>query len=457
MAKHFLAHIFHAPEKGTVERINDALISVSDSGVIDRLLSPADSSYEAAIAETEPENCRDLRPEGFLLPGFIDLHIHAPQFPQLGEALDIPLEDWLQHYTFPLEARYSDAGFAEEVYSSLVRTLLSYGTTTGVYFATIHHEASLKLAEICLELGQRAVVGRVAMDDPATCPDYYRDPDAKASIDLTERFIGEVEALPGNSAGLVRPCITPRFIPSCSDAALKGLGDLAEKTGLHVQTHCSESDWEHHYVLERCGMRDTEALDEFGLLTERTVLAHANFIDDGDMALIRERGAGVAHCPLSNIYFSNAVFPLRRALEKAVKVGLGTDISGGPSASLFEGCRKAIGLSKVLQDGTDARKSAADRGVPESRIDFRDAFYCATTGGADVLGFPAGFFAPGRHFDAMTVQIPEQYHLTANRSPDSDDLLQKLIMLAERQDVRETFVAGQSVHRLKDAGPANSR
>ena len=101
-----------------------------------------------------------------LLPGLVDLHVHAPQFPQLGMALDIPLEDWLQVHTFPLESRYADLAFAEAVYTRLVETLLAHGTTTALYFATIHLPATQRLAEICLALGQRALVGRVGMDHP---------------------------------------------------------------------------------------------------------------------------------------------------------------------------------------------------------------------------------------------------------------------------------------------------
>ena len=101
----------------------------------------------------------------------------------------------------------------------------------------------------------------------------------------------------GNESGLILPVITPRFIPSCTDELLMGLGRLARETGCHVQTHCSESDWAHEFVLARCGVTDTTALQGFGLLSRRTILAHGNFIDDPDVATILEAGAGIAHCP----------------------------------------------------------------------------------------------------------------------------------------------------------------
>ena len=483
----FRADLFHAPglqagETAAIKRIDDALIAV-EGGTITAVLRPDDPLRAPGGPFAAPTPVTDLRGQGVLLPGFVDLHIHAPQFPQLGQALDVPLEIWLQTHTFPLESRYSDLDFADRVYRALVRRLLANGTTTAMYFATIHYESSLRLAKICIEMGQRALVGRVAMDLAESCPDNYRDASPAVSVADTARFVEAVPRLAGND-GRVLPAITPRFIPSCSDAALRGLGALAVETGAHVQTHCSESDWEHHHVHDRMGKSDTAALRDFGLLTRRTVLAHGTFIDDDDMALIAAAGAGVAHCPLSNVYFSNAVFPLRTALEKGLHVGLGTDISGGPSASLMENARMTVTASRMLEEGVDADKPAAARGRPQNRVDFRTAFWLATMGGAIALDLPVGCFAPGRQFDAMLVQLPHDHLLDSGhgdsgprdsrrrdtRRVDSrrgdtsrgdsgqddphtsaaavdDALLQKIIMLATPADIRQTWVAGALVHQ----------
>jgi guanine deaminase len=439
MADIYRANFFHSPAKGQIERVDDAFLLIEDGAIVSVV-----TSQDHRWQELQNEPATDLRDQGFLLPGFVDLHIHAPQFPQLGQALDVPLEVWLQTHTFPLEARYKDLDYADGVYRTLVRTLLANGTTTAMYFATIHNPASLRLAEICLEMGQRALVGRVAMDLADECPDFYRDASAEESVALTEEFIAAVPGLAGNHTGLVKPVITPRFIPSCSDKALQGLGDMAHRTGAHVQTHCSESDWEHGHVLARCGKTDTEALAEFGLLGRHTILAHSNFITDDDMDMIRKRGAGVAHCPLSNVYFSNAVFPLRRALEKGLHVGLGTDISGGPSASLLDSVRMSIAASRMMEDGVDAKAQAGERGTPDSRIDFRTAFWLATRGGGEALDLPVGCFTPGNQFDAILVRLPEEYH--GDEDAAGDALLQKIVMLATRESIHATFVAGRLVN-----------
>lgn len=438
MVDFYRANLFHAPDFGVIERMDDVVIRVEKGAIV-----ATHHRLDPVRAKLDEHAMIDLRGHGLLLPGFVDLHIHAPQFPQLGQALDVPLEVWLNHHTFPLEARFDDLDYATRIYHQLVKTLLANGTTTAVYFATIHAASSLRLAEICLELGQRALVGRVAMDLADTCPAYYRDPSADESIAATRQFLETVPALSGNS-GLVKPVITPRFIPSCSDKALTAFGEMAAATGAHIQTHCSESDWEHAHVLDRCAKTDTAALNDFGLLTRKTILAHANFVTDNDMEMIRTAGAGVAHCPLSNIYFSNAVFPLRRALEKGVRVGLGTDISAGPSASLFDAARSAIAASRLLEDGVDPSKPADKRGVAGSRIDFRTAFWMATMGGAEILDLPIGCFQRGRQFDAILVSLPPDSALDGAFT--DDEHLQKTVMLASAQNIKASWVAGRLVH-----------
>ena len=130
---------FHAPVCGEVECLIDVLIAVGADGVITDLVRPDESRYGDMLAAAKAGGTLVEMPEGtWLLPGFVDLHIHAPQYPQLGNALDVPLEVWLQKYTFPIEARYADIAFARRAYAMLVDDLLACGTTTAVYYGTIH-------------------------------------------------------------------------------------------------------------------------------------------------------------------------------------------------------------------------------------------------------------------------------------------------------------------------------
>lgn len=448
----FCGTAFHTPARGQLETLEDTLICVTAEGIISSVIPPSDSAYSVTKAEyAQRQQLITLRPGQYLLPGFVDLHVHAPQWPQTGKALHLPLYDWLQDNTFPLEARYSDMNFARQVYPSLVETLLSNGTTTAMYFATVHHQPSLYLAEVCQQKGQRALVGKVAMDMMAQCPDYYRDISAMASIEATEQFIESIQALPGNKSGRVLPVITPRFIPTCSNQALAGLGTLAQKYNCHIQTHCSESDWEHTFVQERFGKHDAQVLNDFGLLTRKTILAHANFLSTADMETIRKAGAGIAHCPVSNIYFANSVFPLRYAQEKGLHAGLATDISGGYSPSMFDSCRFAIAASHALEDGVNPDLPAAVRGRPHSRIDFIEAFWLATAGGGEALDLAVGKFAPDFICDAIVIDtnVSDSNVVIWPELDNPQDVLQKIIYNATRINIAQTWVQGRQIYARK--------
>ena len=159
-----------------LEVLDNTLVLIDQKGAITDVLSVSDVDFQKAFDQAKASGalCRSGE-NSLFLPGMVDLHVHAPQWPQLGRALHLPLDEWLNAYTFPLEARFRDADLARSVYPDLVSTLLANGTTTAVYFSTIHMEASQILAEACLNAGQRAFIGKVVMDDPSQCPDYYRD------------------------------------------------------------------------------------------------------------------------------------------------------------------------------------------------------------------------------------------------------------------------------------------
>lgn len=427
--------IFQTPTRERLEVLVDHVVTVGDDGVIAYVGPGAD--HVGAIDVV-------LGDDDYLLPGLIDLHVHAPQWPQLGTGLDLPLEDWLFSYTFPLESRYVDLEFARRVWESMVPRLLREGTTTAVYFSSIHEPATLALAQVCLTAGQRGFVGRVAMDHPEGTPDFYRDADAGDAVERSHRSITAIEAL--DPSGLVRPIITPRFIPACTDAALEGLGELAEATGALVQTHCSESDWEHGYVLDRFGVTDTVALERFGLARDHSVLAHADHVTHSDQQVLAGLGAGIAHCPLSNSYFANAVLPVRQVLDNGVRLGLGTDVAGGPDASILASSGHAVTVSRMLEDGVDPVVAAHDRATPDSRIDVVTAFYLATVGGAEVLGLNAGLLEHGRVFDAFVVQTGTGRSVEVWPEVDDDGrIFEKVVRGARGTDVSTVWVNGQTV------------
>ena len=298
-----------------------------------------------------------------MLPGLVDLHIHAPQYPQLGKALDHPLEVWLQQYTFPLEARYADLEFARAAYGALVVDLIASGTTTAVMYGTIHDAANWLLVDICLEHGLRALIGKVAMDHPENCPESYRDASAELALTGTLALVDYVQRHVGNRGGLVRPVVTPTIHPELHRHHARGARlDLQGAQLPHPDALLRKRLAARRYAFERYGRSDAEMLDRFGLLSRQTILAHAPLLSTDDMALVKDRGSGIAHCPLSNVYFSSSVFPLKTALSKGLRVGLGTDISGGPSASMFDAARMSVAASRMLEDGVDPALPPERRG-----------------------------------------------------------------------------------------------
>ncbi|WNS75758.1 guanine deaminase [Bacillus sp. DTU_2020_1000418_1_SI_GHA_SEK_038] len=445
----FKGTAFSSESPKEVKILRDYLFYINSDGMIEKMVSPDDGDYQSLLDEYQgKENFHSLADGQYFLPGFVDLHVHAPQWAQSGTALDIPLYDWLNTYTFPIESKFADLDFANEVYQEVVSTLLANGTTTALYFATVHKQASLELAKICAEKGQRGLVGKVVMDDPEQNPEYYRDADAKTALADTEEFILAVKELAKSTKQGVYPVVTPRFIPSCTDEALKGLGELAVKYDTYVQSHCSESDWEHGYVKERFNKNDAFALHDFGLLREKSVMAHCNFLDDDDAELFAKTGTAIGHCPISNAYFANSVIPIAHLHSKGVEIGLGSDISGGFSPSLFDNVRQAVMSSRMLEDGVNPNVPAEERGKPNSRITINEAFYLATAGGGESLSLPIGRLAENFAWD---VQIIDTKIGTAkiplfDENEELIDIFQKIMYLARPENIREVWVQGEKVH-----------
>ena len=441
----FLGTAFTSKSPKEVQILKNNLFFVNELGTIEKITAPEDSEYLNLMNFYKgKEYFHQLEDHQYLLPGFVDLHVHASQWGQAGTALDIPLNDWLNTYTFPIESKFADLDYAQKVYQDVVSTLLANGTTTVLYFATVHKEASILLAQICADKGQRGLVGKVVMDNPDQNPEYYKDKDTQTALADTEEFILAVKAIGDDTKQGVYPVVTPRFIPSCTDEALKGLGDLAAKHNTHIQSHCSESDWEHGYVQDRFKKNDAFALNDFGLLSDKSVMAHCNFINDEDAELFAKTGTAIAHCPISNAYFANSVIPIAHFHSKGVEIGLGTDISGGFSPSLYDNIRQSVISSRMLEDGVNTKLPANERGVPGSRITVNEAFHLATAGGADSLSLPVGRFAENYSWDAQIIDTTNLPLYDPNE--DLQDVFQKMMYLVRPDNIKEVWVQGEKVH-----------
>lgn len=371
----------------------------------------------------------------FLMPGLVDSHVHASQFPNNGLCLDLPLLKWLEKYTFPTESSFADLKVAQEVYPRVVDRMLRNGTTTASYFATVHLAATKVLAMTVAAKGQRALVGKVNM--LMNCPENYREESVEESIRETEEFINFTKDL---EPPLVQPIVTPRFAITCPENQLRALGDLASKHNCRVQSHLCESEAEIETVKKLFPEFSsyTYLYHATGLLTDKTIMAHCVWLDDEELRLLAEKRAGVSHCPSSNLNLLSGHCNVKRLLQHGVKVGLGTDCSGGYSPSVLDAMRRALHVSCCL-------------GMGHSRdhvLTLAEAFHLATLGGAQVVSMDdsIGNFVVGKEFDAILVDVKAPDSPLDIYDQDSmEDKIQKFLYNGDDRNMVEVYVAGRTV------------
>ena len=365
-----------------------------------------------------------------IIPGLVDLHVHAPQYAFRGLGMDMELLPWLQTYAFPEEARYQNLEYARAAYMAFASALAGSATTRAAVFGTIHVPATLLLMELLEAAGLVAYVGKVNMDRNST--DNLTET-AEASLQDTRRWLRETAGRHDS----VRPILTPRFVPSCSDELMHGLGALQREYGVPVQSHLSENRDEIAWVKELCpsstcygGAYAAHGLFGGGV---PTVMAHCVHSQGEELELLRKNGVFVAHCPQSNMNLASGVAPVRAFLSHGVNVGLGSDVAGGCDLSIFVAMRDAVRASKL-------RYAMQDRAL--APITAAEAFYMGTKGGGAFFG-KVGSFEPGYEFDAVVVN-DEQY-----RNPhDSMTLAQRLervIYFACDHVVEGKYIAGRRV------------
>jgi guanine deaminase len=368
-------------------------------------------------------------PDGLIVPGFVDCHIHYPQTGIVG-AGGAQLLDWLQRYTYPAEQRFADRDYAERVARLFVAELLRNGTTCAQVFATVHPESVDAFFTVAAELDLRMICGKVLMDrnaPPALCDTPQRG-DAQSRA-LIERWHGR---------GRLGYAVTPRFAGSCSDAQLALAGQLLrDYPEVRLHTHLAENRAEVAWVRSLFPARRSylDVYAHHGLLGPRSLFAHAIHLGDADCRQLAACGAAVACCPSSNLFLGSGLFDLGRAERLGVSVGIGSDIGAGTSFSLLRTLGDAYKVEQLQGRSLDPFK----------------ALYLATLGGARALGLQEriGSLAPGHEADFVVLD-PQATALLRFRLGECRDLAERLAVLLTLGDdrvVRETFVAGVSRHR----------
>lgn len=364
-----------------------------------------------------------------IIPGFTDLHLHGPQFAFRGLGMDLELLDWLNTQTFPEEARYRDADYAQRAYCQFVQELKRSFTTRAVIFATAHTEATLRLMDLLDETGLVTYVGRVNMDRNG--PDSLREPSAAWSLEQTRSWLEQA-----SRHTRTKPILTPRFVPSCTASLLEGLGKLAHEKGLPVQSHLSENLDELELVksLHPDAACYGSVYDRFGLLDAPggCIMAHCVHSSEPELSLLKAQGVYIAHSPESNWNLRSGAAPVYRYLDLGLRVGLASDLAAGSTLNLMRTIGHAIVASKL-------RWRLLDQSVLP--LDFDQAFYLATLGGGSFFG-QVGSFEPGFQLDALVLDdslYPTSLELSIH------DRVERLAYLADDRCITAKFTAGRSI------------
>ncbi len=358
------------------------------------------------------------RPTAILAPGLINTHTHAPMSLFRGIADDLRLQEWLEKYIFPAEAKNVSAEFCRWGTRLAVLEMLLSGTTTYTdmyYFEDV-------IAEETKAAGMRGVLGETVIGFPV--------PDAKTPADalrFTEGFLRRFQNDP-----LIVPAVAPHAVYTNSAETLKAARALANKYGAPMLIHLSETKKENDDLRAKLGMSPTAYLESLGALEGRTLGAHGVWLDDADLEILRRRGTGLAHCPSSNMKLASGVAAVVKQLSLGLNVGLGPDGPAGSNNdfSLFEEMDLAAKLQKVTT--MDPRALPAEQ-----------AFAMATSLGARALGLGGkiGSLEKGKLADMILIRT-DQAHASPMYNPYSH-----LVYALKGSDVTDVFVNGRVVVR----------
>ncbi len=392
--------------------------------------------YEALPAEYEALPVIDYG-DKLIIPGLVDLHIHAPQFAYRGMGMDLELMDWLAGQAFPEETKYADLEYARKAYSIFADAMQKSATTRACIFATRHKEATELLMELMEESGLISFVGKVNMDRDA--PDELREESAEQSSKHTLEWLENI----AERFQRTKPILTPRFIPCCTDELMDRLARLQMRYDLPVQSHLSENPGEIQLVREL--RPDSKFYGDaynrhnmFGRNSNtdkdvKTIMAHCVWSEDAEVELMRDNGVFVAHCPASNMNLSSGIAPIRKYLDKGLNIGLGSDVAGGHTESIFRAISDTVQMSKMYW------RLADNSAKP---VTFPEAFYLATKGGGAFFG-QVGSFEKGYAFDAVILDDSMAPH------PQKLTILERLeravYLFLDVQGICAKYVEGVSV------------
>ncbi|WP_243077912.1 guanine deaminase [Pantoea sp. MQR6] len=388
--------------------------------------------WQSVSEQLNTHDIIDMRGK-LIMPGFVDTHIHYPQTEMIG-AFGEQLLEWLNQYTFPVEAQYHCPDHAAQMSAFFLHQLLANGTTSALVFGTVHPQSVDALFSEAEALDMRIIAGKVMMDRNA--PDYLTET-PEESYQQTRALITR-----WHERGRLSYALTPRFAPTSSPALLEKVQQLREEfpdTWLH--THLSENPQEIAWVKalfpERAGYLDV--YHHYKLTGRRSVFAHCIHLEEREWQCLHDTDSSIAFCPTSNLFLGSGLFNIKRSWQQGVKVGIGTDVGAGTTFNMLQTLGEAYKVGQLQQ----------------YKISAAEAFYHATLGGAHALDLDhaIGNFNPGKEADFVVLD-PAVSALQTLRIGNSKDIWEKLFVLmtlGDDRNIAQTWVNGRPVwHR--DAG-----
>ena len=414
--KIYCANIIHSINKDELKIYEHSYIVVKD-GIVEGI-------YENLPKEYENIEVIDFGND-LIIPAFTDLHVHAPQYPNRGLAMDKLLSDWLGEYTFPLEAKFKDPSYAKVVYEAFAKDLLKHGTMHAVIFSTIHSEASDILVDLLEKNKILSYVGKVNMDKNS--PSYLIE-STNDSIKNTDAFIKK-----HINNKYAKPILTPRFAPTCSFSLLEGLGGLSRKYKIGMQTHIVESLWEKEEA-KKCNLDckcDMQIYEKAGLMNYNPfIAAHFIFPSSLDINILKKCKGIAVQCPDATTNVIAGIMRTGYLLDKGVNIGLGSDIAAGQYLGIYRSISSAIRLSKI--------KAFYEK--KERSISLNEAFYMATKATSCVFE-KVGSLEKGYYFDALVIGgLSDSYeHLSPSQ------ILERFCYYGEVENIKHRFLRGEEL------------
>ena len=423
--KAYRASILHFSGPGQARLESDGLL-VSGPDAAGRQVVQAVGPYQQ-LAPRFADVPTEHFPGRIMAPGFVDMHIHYPQIDVIGSPAE-GLLPWLENYTFPHEKRFSATDYSAQAATFFIAELLRNGVTTALTFATSHPESVNALFAEAQKSNLRLIAGKVLMDQNS--PDGVRDE--------TEQSLLDTEALIQRWHGVDRLgyAITPRFVPSCSAAQLRGAGELAAKyPDVWIQSHVAESKDEIAWVkgLYPEARSYLSVYEQFGLMRPRAIYAHCIHFNDEDRALMRSTGAAAAVSPTSNLFLGSGFFDYEGADRVGFGYGLASDVGGGTSFSPFHTMLAAYYVGREGQT------------KPGVSLGPQHLWWQHTGGAAQALGLGGvvGNLLPGCEADFVLLN-PQATPLLARKTAQAgslDELLFSMIVLGDDRLVERTVIS----------------